>query len=603
MFTGPVLTREVITSARRTPLYVLRAAYPAGLLVLLCTAWLVYTGPRLVRGAGDVAYFGAMVFELLSTVQLALAIFFSALFTAAAVAQEKDRRTLELLLMTHLTNRELVLGKLAASLLHLAVMFAAALPVFMLLPLLGGVSFDQIARVYGVTLAAMLLAGSVGSTVALWRETTFQTLATTAIVIVAWLGVWEVASRASAVAGDLADGANSVAATLAAIASPLRALAWALRPNVAGDAAFGWSGETVVLAHVLASFALALLVNAVAVWRIRAWNPTREPGLRTGLASGTPSNRRTGLASGTPPVGVMPAVSAVAPRPVWENPIAWREIRTWAYGRRVRWIRFAYAAVAVFAGYLVLGSSPIASGLSAAAILAPLFVCSLMLVNALSVTSITSERDARALDLLLVTELSPKQIVFGKLGGALYNTREMVVLPIVLCLLLGIAGKASWENVVYLLLALAVLDVFVAVLGLHCGMIYQSGRSAILASQGTLFFLFVGVATCIAVLLAFSGSSPRAFEVQLAPFLAFMVGGSAGLYFALGAKSPSAAIGWAALVCPFATFWAITSYFLGYTLGIFLVTAATYTFATLAMLVPAVAEFDAIIGRTTGGEV
>jgi hypothetical protein len=148
-----------------------------------------------------------------------------------------------------------------------------------------------------------------------------------------------------------------------------------------------------------------------------------------------------------------------------------------------------------------------------------------------------------------------------------------------------------------------VLDVFVAVLGLHCGMIYQSGRSAILASQGTLFFLFVGVATCIAVLLAFSGSSARAFEVQLAPFLAFMVGGSAGLYFALGAKSPSAAIGWAALICPFATFWAITSYFLGYTLGIFLVTVATYAFATLAMLVPAVAEFDAIIGRTTGGDV
>jgi hypothetical protein len=147
-----------------------------------------------------------------------------------------------------------------------------------------------------------------------------------------------------------------------------------------------------------------------------------------------------------------------------------------------------------------------------------------------------------------------------------------------------------------------VLYLFVAVLGLHCGMIYQSSRSAILASLGTLFFLFVGVATCIAVLLAFSGSSSRAFEVQLAPFLAFMVGGSAGLYFALGAKSPSAAIGWAALACPFATFWAITSYFLGYTLGIFLVTLATYTFATLAMLVPAVAEFDAIVGRTSSGD-
>jgi hypothetical protein len=292
----------------------------------------------------------------------------------------------------------------------------------------------------------------------------------------------------------------------------------------------------------------------------------------------------------------------VAPREVWDNPVAWREMRTWPYGRKVRWIRLAYAAVAMLVGWLAVGDAAANANIAPATLLAPLFVCGLMLINALAVTTITSERDGRALDLLLVTELAPKEIVFGKLGGALYNTREMVVLPLVLCVLLGVTGKTSWENVGYLVVALAVLDVFVAVLGLHCGMIYASSRSAILASLGTLFFLLVGVATCIAVLLAFSGPSSRAFEVQLAPFLAFMVGGSAGLYFALGAKSPSAAIGWAALVCPFATFWAITSYFLDYTLGIFLVTLATYGFATLAMLIPAVAEFDAIIGRTTGNE-
>ena len=277
-------------------------------------------------------------------------------------------------------------------------------------------------------------------------------------------------------------------------------------------------------------------------------------------------------------------------------------MRTWAYGPKVRWIRLGYAAVAILVGFVVLRDAAAADGLSATAILAPLFVCSLMLINALAVTSITSERDGRALDLLLVTELSPKEIVLGKLGGALYNTREMVVLPLALCVMLGVAGRASWENVAYLIGVLVVLDLFVAVLGLHCGMIYASSRSAIFASLGTLFFLLVGVATCIAVLLAFSGPSSRAFEVQLAPFLAFMVGGSAGLYFALGAKSPSAAIGWAALICPFATFWAITSYFLDYTLGIFIVTLATYGFATLTMLVPAVAEFDAIIGCTTGSE-
>ena len=49
----------------------------------------------------------------------------------------------------------------------------------------------------------------------------------------------------------------------------------------------------------------------------------------------------------------------------------------------------------------------------------PLFLLSLILVNAQAVTSLTSEKDAKALDLLLVSDLSPKEFVYGKLGGVL----------------------------------------------------------------------------------------------------------------------------------------------------------------------------------------
>ena len=38
----------------------------------------------------------------------------------------------------------------------------------------------------------------------------------------------------------------------------------------------------------------------------------------------------------------------------------------------------------------------------------PLFLLSLVLVNAQAVTSLTSERDTRAIDLLLVSDLTPK---------------------------------------------------------------------------------------------------------------------------------------------------------------------------------------------------
>jgi len=99
-------------------------------------------------------------------------------------------------------------------------------------------------------------------------------------------------------------------------------------------------------------------------------------------------------------------------------------------------------------------------------------------------------------------------------------------------------------------------------------------------------------------MISFSGS----FQIQLAPFLAFILGGGVGLYVTLGARNPSAAIGTASLIVPFATFYAIVSFVKGYPLAVFLVTAAAYSFTTAAMLIPALYEFDFAMGRTTAAE-
>ena len=139
------------------------------------------------------------------------------------------------------------------------------------------------------------------------------------------------------------------------------------------------------------------------------------------------------------------------------------------------------------------------------------------------------------------------------------------------------------------------MDVFVAMLGVHIGMAYANSRSAIINSLGTVFFLFLGCATCMAIMVAFRGD----FKVQYAPFVAYIFGGGIGLYVVLGARNPSAAIFLASIFCPFLTFYAITSYFVGHPLAILLATMVAYGFTTLAMLVPAISEFDVATGRTT----
>jgi len=550
------------------------------LLILAGTAWLIVTGTQLIRDVADMAQFGAILFQLLASLQLALGVFFAALLAASGAAQEKDRRTMVLLLLTRLTNSELVLGRLLASLLGVFTLLAAAFPLFMLCTLFGGIAPEQIARVFAVTLLGVLACGSLGSTLALWREKTFQTLAMTVLVLVLWLGAWEAVA-----AGALGQRWLGISTQTWAVGmSPWQAILEAARPFAHRDPALGFLGTPLNLFYLLAGL-LTLALNGAAIVRVRAWNTARDDQL---------------------PAAAEDAATEKAARPahnrrVWDNPVIWREIRTWAYGRKMLIIRLAYLllfALAVGNFVLRVQGDPAATRSDVLAAVVPLLLLSLVLVNAQAVTAITSERDARALDLLLVTDLTPMEIVFGKLGGVFYNTKEMVLLPTAFCAYLAGAGYLGLEDLCYVILGLAVLYAFAAMLGIHAGITYPNSRSAIATSLGTMFFLFLGIATCMRMMISFSGS----FQAQLQPFLAFMIGGGIGLYVALGARNPSTAIGVASFACPFATFYAIASFWLDYTLSVFLVTVAAYGFATAAMLIPAIYEFDVATGRTTIGE-
>jgi hypothetical protein len=588
---GPVFTRELVTAPRRLRLYVGRAVYVAGLAALVATAWLLLTGTQEVRNVGDMARFGSTLFQIVAPLQLALALFFAPLLTASAVAQEKDRRTLVLLLMTSISNRELVLGKLCASLLQVMVPLAAAVPLFFLMSLFGGISFAEIGWVYAVTVATAVAAGSIGSVVALWREKTFQTLALVFLALMFWLAAGEGLIVASG-AGLQWQGAP--AAAWGSAISPWRAVLIAARPDLGHGGALPWFGSPLTMFLAVAAV-ITIAANAIAIWRVRIWNPSREIQLRPAENEDVfqPTVRQAFQPDVRPAVSVHAAPGKT--RDVWDNPVLWREIRTWAYGRKVLAIRLAYLVLGALS--IVGLRATIAGGGNLALTLAPLVVLSLMLVNALAVTSITSERDLGALDLLLVTDVTPAEFIFGKLGGIFYVAKEMVVLPLGVCLYLWLAGAVTLENLVYLLLSLAVAYAFVATLGIHTGVTYVNSRSAVAVSLGTLFFLLVGVATCIRIMMSFSGS----FELQLTPFLVFMVGGGISMFVALGLRNPSAAIGWASLACPVFTFVAITNYLQEQTLGVFLIVAATYGFTTAAMLIPAIYEFDVATGRTTGG--
>jgi len=582
LLVSPVFARELVTAPRRVKHYVARGIYVAALLMLMGTAWLVLAGSQTIRNYGDLARFGSMLFQILAPLQLAVAIFFSALFTASSVSQEKDRKTLVLLLMTELSNFELVVGKLCASLLTVIVLLLAALPVFMSLLLVGGVNVSQIFGVFAVTIASAVAAGSLGSTIALWREKTFQALAMTALSIVALFAVSEVLIY---LGSDQWFGGQDFMLWAKSF-SPWRSVLLATSP-AAGDLSIGGFGVRPELLFLLIAICFAVLVNSMAIWKVRLWNPSRT--IRQTQVSG---DAREDGSTAEPGTEVEHAMQMAPHRVVGSYPVLWREVRTWAYGKRVLAVRLGYLLLACFA---LWGTHALVGSGNVSITVLPFFLISLFLVNSQAVTAISTERDMKTLDLLLVTDVTPREFIFGKLLGVFFNTKEMVALPIIACGLLFWWGAIGVEDAIYLGLGLCVINLFVAVLGLHCGLIHENSRISIATSLGTVFFLFVGIATCMRIMVAFSGS----FGYQLAPFLAFMLGGGVGLYVSLGARNASAAIFCAAFTCPFLTFYAITSYLQAQTLAPFLVASATYMFTTLTMLIPAISEFDLASGRIT----
>ena len=602
------------------------------------TAWQSIIGWQSVTELGVVARFGGILYWIFAMLQLTLMLFFAPLFTAATVSYEKDRRTFLLLLMTDLSDLEIVLGKLVAGLLNVLTILAASVGLLFLCTLLGGISFGQVTNLFAVTAASGVAGGALGLIVALWRDRTFQSISLTILMV-----VFSVAGvEAFAIFFPTAE---FMGVPLVEVLNPYRAMLAVLYPK-SGELSGVLRATSLVYIGCRLTFA-ALLV-AFGTWKLRKWNPgknepreLREEGevevvetlveiaevpsvaaarlgnaamVGSGGSVDLPANLTTSPqrhATETPPRETVPTTGLHVPRRThrrigakpqlyrhpWTNPILWRELMTRAYGTRPLIVKGCYILLfALGMGlFFQLGrgmENPMASVL--AMIPVGMTILSLILVNAQGVTALTSERDTGALDLLLVTELSPKEFIYGKLYGALYNSKEMIALPLLTAFGMAFMGMLSGENLVFFLLDFLLLCHFSAMLGLHAAITYTSSRTAVANSLGTIFFLMVGILLCSFLIVL----SDREFGRQLLSFMIFIGAGSVALFGSLGTKNPSNAIALVSILTPFWTFYCIISLVNGDLMAAFLVSAGVYGFAILAMLVPAVGDFDIALGRT-----
>jgi hypothetical protein len=477
--------------------------------------------------------------------------------------------------------------------------------------LLGGVAPFQVAQATLILAATALAAGSVGTLVALWRDKTFQSLALTVLYLVLYLCV---VRGLPIVVGWLPTAESSRWETLAHDAQAC------LDPFVALQSVLGASNEEAGTFPAAYGYAAAMLMLTVVlnVWgtmRLRVWNPSGEPIMQRERPEDEDIDRAKAHAA--------PGMA----RQIWANPILWREICTRAYGRRPLLVKLAYAVVLGLVCYYALApllgshqdSSASGGLLPVAALgLVPVTVLSLLLVSAQAVTAITSERDTGALDLLLVTDLSPDEFIFGKLLGIIYNTKEFLLPPLIL------AGVYAWlrllgtppalhpefrdyknmESLVCVIGAIVTFLAFATMLGVHVALRTENSRLAAINTLATMFFLSVGTMVCIFLIVI-----NTRFEYQWTSFLLFIAAGIGGFWWVLSGDRPSPALTLASCLCPLGIFYSITFILVGKPgsqesadpMMPFLVTVGAFAFTLAAMLVPLLSEFDVALGRTTGG--
>src|SRR5437764_10047984 len=111
---GPLFEQELYRLIRRGTHYSLRYVLAAFLLLAFFTAY-----PDDVHNisTNEMARIGESILAAVSTVQLIAVWLLTPWFASAVLTEERERKTLDLLLTTTLTSRDIVLGKLAARLL------------------------------------------------------------------------------------------------------------------------------------------------------------------------------------------------------------------------------------------------------------------------------------------------------------------------------------------------------------------------------------------------------------------------------------------------------------------------------------------------------
>lgn len=474
---GPICLLDMVRLVRRPRHFLLRGIFLSLLLAGLGCVWLSWSRGRLSYGRlgfEELASLAEDFFTAYMVVQFGIVVLLTPAYVGGAIAEEKHRQTLEFLLISDLTDREIVLGKLTARLAYLVLFILAGLPVLCLLQLFGGVDPGLLLASFATLLLTMLSMAALALLFSVYARKPGSAILWTWMALFVYLGL------------------SAIVFLLAVLPPAPNFLAIPARAFYAGNilVAFGqWRdslGQPVnVLPVLVRDYALfhvsvTLLCVVWAVLRMRAV-ACKEAGVSKRKAAG---------------------LRLVGRLPLGTQPMLWKEL--FASGRHSGWLARIFFWLLVIASFVPFGFILYDYRHSASGwfdrgeavniwlrVVGTAVACLGWLTVAVrSASTISGEREAQTLDSLLTAPLESSEILFAKGVGSILSIRWSALWLASIWLFGIFTGGLQMLAVPLLIGSWLIYAAFFSVLGLWFSLVCRTTARAIFWTLAT--SLFVG---------------------------------------------------------------------------------------------------------------
>jgi len=417
---NPVLQRELLVNLRMPRAFLLLAIYQGLLGLMILAAWPRETrldlreSPESARQLGDLFFLG----------QFVLASLMAPSFAAGAIAGEKERRTYEMLLASPLRPEKIVLGKLIASLTHLGLLVFTSLPIVVLCLPLGGISLYEVLAAYLAMIICVFVFGMISLTCSSHFGRTSASLVVSYLIILplaaAAIGFWvalrnEGALRLQLVLTSLPPLGLACAALLF-----YRSAGMLYRPNDLGS-----EGKEVIDEDQEKRHAVGLVIDRER-FPDRLFAPPRRDDLMEDGA----------------------------------NPVYEKELHSEIFAQGTLMLRLVVQISMLLAIPMMAWGLFFNPGMNCWYI-SYVLLFNLLVGPVFSAGSLTSERERQTLDLLLTTNISPWQILWGKLLSGLRVSTVLTGFLLWPLLLATLLVPLYWRN-------LGAVVGYVLLVGLTC---------------------------------------------------------------------------------------------------------------------------------------